>query len=295
MAQPSDIEDVLSSIRRLVSSDPGSSSSATKEDRSSVAAALLLEPANRVTEPEDPFQTVQVLEETSITQDAESKEEASAEPTESDIWLGSADEIVGLAQEERDGRDAAHVMSELDTDTAAITVDLTEDQSEPLVWPAPTPTEPAPESYLEDTDYVAEIQDGDLDGSVAAVEPEDEPEIEAEAERVSAAEVTDEPPINPGPVDVVAKAQAEPVPVDYVAEIEAPVDAPPRQTDVDLADIGDVAGSNAISLDDEGFRDLIADIVRQELAGELGERITRNVRKLVRREIRQLLSSDEFD
>ena len=46
---------------------------------------------------------------------------------------------------------------------------------------------------------------------------------------------------------------------------------------------------------DDALRDLISEIVRQELSGELGERITRNVRKLVRREIRQLLASEEFD
>jgi hypothetical protein len=35
--------------------------------------------------------------------------------------------------------------------------------------------------------------------------------------------------------------------------------------------------------------------VREELQGALGERITRNVRKLVRREIRLVLAVDELD
>lgn len=39
----------------------------------------------------------------------------------------------------------------------------------------------------------------------------------------------------------------------------------------------------------EMFRSVIAEVVRQELQGHLGERITRNVRKLVRREIHQAL------
>jgi hypothetical protein len=53
--------------------------------------------------------------------------------------------------------------------------------------------------------------------------------------------------------------------------------------------------------DDEGFaidesalRALVADVLRQELQGELGERITRNVRKLVRREIHRVLNSEEM-
>lgn len=48
-------------------------------------------------------------------------------------------------------------------------------------------------------------------------------------------------------------------------------------------------------LDEDALRDLIADIVREELQGALGERITRNVRKLVRREIHRALSSQDFN
>lgn len=43
------------------------------------------------------------------------------------------------------------------------------------------------------------------------------------------------------------------------------------------------------------LRDLVAEIVRAELQGALGERITRNVRKLVRREIMRALSIREFE
>jgi hypothetical protein len=56
-----------------------------------------------------------------------------------------------------------------------------------------------------------------------------------------------------------------------------------------LLDVGDV------SLDEDALRALVSDVVRQELTGPLGERITRNVRKLVRREIYRILSSKEFD
>ena len=48
-------------------------------------------------------------------------------------------------------------------------------------------------------------------------------------------------------------------------------------------------------IDEELLRNLVFDIVRQELQGTLGERITRNVRKLVRREIYRVLSSQEFE
>ena len=48
-------------------------------------------------------------------------------------------------------------------------------------------------------------------------------------------------------------------------------------------------------LDEEALRDLVAEIVREELMGTLGERITRNVRKLVRREIHRALNAQDFD
>jgi len=48
-------------------------------------------------------------------------------------------------------------------------------------------------------------------------------------------------------------------------------------------------------LDEEMLRQLVSDIVREELQGALGERITRNVRKLVRREINRALASRDFE
>ncbi len=48
-------------------------------------------------------------------------------------------------------------------------------------------------------------------------------------------------------------------------------------------------------LDEAMLRDLVSDIVREELQGALGERITRNVRKLVRREINRALACRDFD
>lgn len=43
------------------------------------------------------------------------------------------------------------------------------------------------------------------------------------------------------------------------------------------------------------LRDLVRDIIREELQGELGERITRNVRKLVRAEIARAMALRDFD
>ncbi|MCB1365775.1 MAG: hypothetical protein KDK02_16785 [Rhodobacteraceae bacterium] len=57
----------------------------------------------------------------------------------------------------------------------------------------------------------------------------------------------------------------------------------------------DVLSSDETFLDEDSLRELVADIVREELQGALGERITRNVRKLVRREIHRALTAQELD
>ncbi|MFZ3581848.1 hypothetical protein ACOI1H_06700 [Loktanella sp. DJP18] len=48
-------------------------------------------------------------------------------------------------------------------------------------------------------------------------------------------------------------------------------------------------------IDDAKLREMVRDIVQQELQGKLGENITRNVRKLVRREIHRALTTQTFD
>lgn len=67
------------------------------------------------------------------------------------------------------------------------------------------------------------------------------------------------------------------------------------EMDRDRADGVDLAGDEEGFLDEETLRRIVAEVVREELQGALGERITRNVRKLVRREIRLVLAADELD
>ena len=64
------------------------------------------------------------------------------------------------------------------------------------------------------------------------------------------------------------------------------------EEDTPSIDLGDM--DEAI-IDEDMLRDLVAEIVRQELTGAMGERITRNVRKLVRREIHRALVAREFE
>ena len=72
------------------------------------------------------------------------------------------------------------------------------------------------------------------------------------------------------------------------AEVEA-------ATAVEDADRFSVFDAEETVVDESALRELIATIIREELQGALGERITRNVRKLVRSEIHRALTSREFE
>ncbi len=63
----------------------------------------------------------------------------------------------------------------------------------------------------------------------------------------------------------------------------------------DAPGAGDLRSIETRILEEEVLRRIVAEAVREELQGALGERITRNVRKLVRREIRLVLAADELD
>ncbi|TDE41169.1 hypothetical protein [Antarcticimicrobium sediminis] len=63
---------------------------------------------------------------------------------------------------------------------------------------------------------------------------------------------------------------------------------------VDDLDVDDSLSDESV-IDEDSLRELVAEIVRQELQGALGERITRNVRKLVRREIHRALAAQDLD
>jgi hypothetical protein len=70
--------------------------------------------------------------------------------------------------------------------------------------------------------------------------------------------------------------------------------AKPDAADDDAAD-DDGAFDQAMRFDEDVLRELVRDMLREELAGKMGERITRNIRKLVRAEIARALAAQEFE
>jgi len=71
--------------------------------------------------------------------------------------------------------------------------------------------------------------------------------------------------------------------------------ATPKNPSIDSDAIEKEISARVVSgLDDAQIRALVVATVQDQLSGELGERITRNVRKLVRREINRVLASREM-
>ncbi|WP_170335239.1 hypothetical protein [Ruegeria arenilitoris] len=60
-------------------------------------------------------------------------------------------------------------------------------------------------------------------------------------------------------------------------------------------EVDEVSEIDARLIDEAALQDLVAQVVRQELQGALGERITRNVRKMVRREINRALAEQDLE
>lgn len=94
--------------------------------------------------------------------------------------------------------------------------------------------------------------------------------------------------------EAVAEALAMPIALHLASEVTAAVTMQTGAAVQQPQDGGEGAGALA-GLDGEALRALVADLIRQELQGPLGERITRNVRRMIRREINRSLESRELD
>ena len=79
------------------------------------------------------------------------------------------------------------------------------------------------------------------------------------------------------------------------AEVRAQLQAPPMQTGELVGPADQINMFHPPALDDSALRDVVRQIIREELSGSLGERITRNVRKLVRIEVNRALTNSTLE
>ncbi|MCR8549895.1 hypothetical protein M4578_18870 [Salipiger sp. P9] len=106
-------------------------------------------------------------------------------------------------------------------------------------------------------------------------------------------------PVPSGEPAPAAETEPEPAPQPAANVLRGPAwqaESAPRAEIADSAQAEPPARSDDLgAIDEDILRDMVAEIVRQELQGSLGERITRNVRKLVRREIHRMIVSQDLD
>ena len=94
--------------------------------------------------------------------------------------------------------------------------------------------------------------------------------------------------------DVELDARGAPLEEQMIDEIASAAEAEMAE-EAGKAGLAAAFGGDDQLMDEEALRDLVSEIVRSELQGALGERITRNVRKLVRREIHRALTAQEIE
>ena len=307
------IEDVLSSIRRLVSEDARVRPMPSKTDpewqadqvEAQIAAPsdrvekLVLTPALRVADPVDPAPVDDLPDDADLTDEADVTLDASDQPDDAvyDNVAPFEPETVLAAHD--------HDMSDLapsDDATAHSTDQSDAEPSDPVIWSelGDVTLESMTEALSWEDHHAgpaapAAARQGDLadaevdekgDDLVASVMAATQDIAEPDSAYKDAPQSTNAPS---EPADDVVfssvRDSAEP------AAHRAFVDRQSHESDASesLFDADDTF------IDEEMLRELVTDIVRQELQGALGERITRNVRKLVRREIHRALTSHELD
>ncbi|MEL6452124.1 MAG: hypothetical protein AAFQ19_12780 [Pseudomonadota bacterium] len=325
-----EVEDVLASIRRLVSDDkrPETAAEPTPaQDR------LVLTPSLRVMEDADVAEDVAE----SDTHAKAGEDQPSDDVLHMSIHEAFAEDDTPDAVEDLDapGQGAETAEAALAEDVAEDATDVSADDHDERQSDA---VEDVQDSVAEDdadtlSDIIAEAAVEDVAAEDAAVEDEaiedDEaeemqaevipPEAEAaprEAEKGAAEQRTlsekiaaletllgtqgkefepdageEDTPFVEAEAPTMTWEDAEPEPA--FTPTAAPEPAAPDEDDEATA--AQIFSSDEDVLDEEALRELVSDIVREELQGALGERITRNVRKLVRREIHRALAAQELE
>lgn len=358
-----EIEDVLSSIRRLVADDAKKISS-----KGAAPERLVLTPSLRIKErhAETPARLVEGAEPTVAMADSGNVDLQAQEAGMTDMrGLGAiVEQEVASALDalqsgpqvlaEADGRADAvtgHSGSDIDVEVDVIVGAIAEQALDaPKSGPAPE------ENVLErkiaaleqmvsqntgDWDQEEDLSDGnpmflhnparalDWKADIVDVDPETQPVPEEEEPAndfadpsdvdVFALRSQDNPTDHPDKpfvvTDIFRTAPEAADPETYKAAAPRPaaetvsptVEADEQPDNVSAAlqlDIGppaddssgeDLLAESSVTIDEDVLRDMVGDLVRQELQGALGERITRNVRKLVRREIQRVLVAKDFE
>ena len=264
MAEPlgtNDIEDVVSSVRRLVS--PEARSRPVSRDLG--ADRLLLTPSLRVVaDPQaaegppipDPLVLTRPLEDT--------------KPGPDDVAAAE-----GALPTEPKAADAAEVAVQPvpTADLEEASLHVVEGEWEDAFWSEEEPALAELALAVEEAELVAQEPEPWAQNGSDWSEPEEDLRPTAEAEPADA--TSDE------------RIAASVLPFPQSDEPTRPIDS--------LAGLTDADGNPVTVLDEAALNEMVRALIREELQGVLGERITQSVRKLVRAEINKALTARALD
>ncbi len=267
-----EIEDVLSSIRRLVTEDlkPHARLDLSASAPSPEPAKLMLTPALRVGEGPGPLVLGQPV----------AARPGPTDPPEPAARLDGVVATIGAAVE------ALPETWESETGDASITgLAFASTRARTAA-----PSAPDPWDEPEDADGRADA----VEAAPAAEEADAAAPDDAEAafvhrtamDRAEAAALAE-----------IAETEAADAAVDWDDAVDVPpgaafqVGGDDSLTDPDMDDLD----AEMPQIDEAMLRDLVRDVLREELQGPLGERITRNIRKLVRAEVNRALTTRDLD
>ncbi len=302
MSEPvsaTEIEDVLTSIRRLVMENK---SVTTRKDAES-PAKLVLTPALRVDSRRDAQPRGQVVElglQSRVFRAARDLAEAHAEAPVAEAPMMVIEDDAPLAKGSLEDR-IAELEAAVDTCVSEFEPDGSEapDVPERIVY-RPEPTlAAAPEA-----EAAADEAALDLDTPLTLTNPELPEDARPEAAQAAEADLVQDVAADPAPESVEEPAidtmEAELAEAD-LSDTDV-VDAESVETeweDVHPHETGHLHfrtdAEDADYLDEEALRELVARMVREELQGTVGERITHSVRRLVRREISRALALQDYE
>lgn len=302
----SEIEDVLSSIRRLVSDDMRPVSRGPQGGPAPESEKLLLTPALRVVPAAAPTPEPPAIEDVlasvaaKVDQQGEDWESetgdlslAPAEPMATEDWNlpAAADEAARHEEAAYEADLAARLAVQIITDEPEA------EQALPLEEPvltfvshrhdpvAPWAQEEAPEAPFEEV------------GDEVIVEAANETPLPGWAQASDLA--ADEAPATDAWTAATVepdRAWADEAEAEVLQELSGARPAPASASAA--ADGFDLSRGEAeeaeLPINEDVLREIVRDVLREELQGRLGERITRNIRKLVRAEIARATATDEF-
>jgi len=244
-----EVEDVLSSIRRLIADGPRAvtEQSTPDDDTSDDGAKHVVDAKSDTDQPAGFVETLNASI-AEITQDAPADD--TEQPALSDAQTK-----------------AAHVTAFLETETEKAAEIIRPEESQPQ---KPVPFMLSPEMSANIKQF---IPDPPLRSEDTELENTDTPATETDFKV---------------PFQESHEKEAEEITMpDTVEDDETVLDA------VSSTDAQEATPEQ--SIDEDMLREIVGEMVRAELQGDLGDRITRNVRKLVRREIHHALAARDFE